>query len=75
MTTPDPNPYKRDRSNRKSWNTLARRRWAYGVLVAAAAVVVTHGIATTEQIASYLALGAAVLGIGGLAVANPTKDQ
>lgn len=63
------------RDRRGTWKpTLAQRRWAYGVLVAAGTVAVTYGIVNTEQLAAWLVLGAALLGVGGLALANPTKD-
>lgn len=58
----------------RKWWTLTRRRWAYGVLVAAGTVLVVHGIVTTEQVAAWLLLGAALLGVTGLAVANPTPE-
>lgn len=57
------------------WWTLKRRRWAYGILVAVGQAIVIHGIATTEQAASYITLGGAILGIGTMALANPTKDE
>lgn len=64
----------RDRGQRGTWWTLTRRRWAYTVLVAAGGVAAVYGITTTEQLAAWLVLGAALLGVGGLALANPTKD-
>lgn len=64
----------RDRAGRGTWKpTLAQRRWAYSVLIAAGSVAVAYGIATTEQLAAWLVLGGALLGVGGLALANPTK--
>lgn len=54
--------------------TLAQRRWAYSVLAAAGSVAIVYGIATTEEVAAWLLLGAALFGVTGIAVANPTKD-
>jgi hypothetical protein len=71
MTT---QPTKRDRSNRARWWTLKRRRWAYGVLMAAAPVAAAFGIGTAQQHAAIGGLAAAVLGVGALALANPTKE-
>ncbi|WP_024357260.1 hypothetical protein [Leucobacter chironomi] len=65
---------KRDRSQRGTWWTLARRRWAYGVLVAAGGVALTYGLMTPDQIGSMLVLGAALLSVTGLAVAHPTRE-
>lgn len=58
---------------RKFW-TLARRRWAYGIAVAAAPLAVLYGLVTAEQSAAMLVLAAAVLGMGGLALQNPTTE-
>lgn len=66
-------PLKRDRSRRGTWWTLARRRWAYGVIAAAGALAATYGVVTTEQVAAWLVLGGALLGVTGLALANPTE--
>lgn len=57
----------------KFW-TLSRRRWAYGVMFALGAAAVTFGKLTGEENAAILAVGGALLGVTGLAVANPTKD-
>lgn len=68
---------KRDRSDANrapKFFTLKRRRWAYGVLVAVGAAAVTYELVTPEQSAAILAVGAALLGATGLAVANPTHD-
>lgn len=63
------------RERRGKWKpTLSQRRWAYGVLGAAGAVAVTYGIVSTEQLAAWLVLGGALLGVTGLALANPTRD-
>lgn len=63
------------RDRRGSWKpTLAQRRWAYGVLLAAGAVATTYGIVSNEQLAAWLVLGGALLGVTGLALANPTRD-
>lgn len=72
MTTPK--PLKRDRSERGTWWTLKRRRWAYGVAVAAGGVAVAFGLITEAMLASVLVLAGALLGVAGLAVANPTED-
>lgn len=72
MTTPT--PAKRDRSKRGTWWTLKRRRWAYGIALALAAAAVSFGLVTGEQAAALVAVGGAVLGVTGLALANPTSD-
>lgn len=72
MTTPAPT--KRDRSKRGTWWTLKRRRWAYGIVLASAPVAAAFGIGTGAQHAAIIGLAAAVLGVGTLALANPTKD-
>lgn len=53
---------------------LKTRRWAYGVLVAAAPVAVMYGLVSGEEAAALLVVAGAVLSIGGLALANPTKS-
>lgn len=55
--------------------TLAERRWIYGVLLAAGGVALTYGWVNGEQLGSLLTLAGALLGVGGLALANPTKDS
>lgn len=65
---------RRDRSNRGTWWTLKRRRWAYGIAAAAVPVAVGYGLVSGEQAAPLLGLAGAVLGISGLALANPTTD-
>lgn len=72
MTTPK--PLRRDRSRRGTWWTLSRRRWAYGVAVAAGGVAVTFGLITDAMLAALLVLVGALLGVTGLAIANPTAD-
>lgn len=62
------------RDRRGTWWTLKRRRWAYGIAAALVPVALAFGIATGEQLAALLTLAAAVLGVGGLALANPTND-
>lgn len=53
----------------------AGRLWLYGVLVALAGLAVAYGIVTVEQGGLWLALGAAVLGVGNLiAAGNVPKD-
>lgn len=54
--------------------TLAQRRWAYGVLAAAGALALTYGLLSAEELAAWLVLGSALLGVTGLALANPTRD-
>lgn len=54
--------------------TLKRRRYLYGVIMALVPVAVLYGIVTAEAAAALLMLAAAVLGIGGVALANPTKQ-
>lgn len=65
---------KRERPQRTPILTLARRRWAYAVLVAAGGVALIYGFASTEEIAAWLVLGAALLGVTGIAVTHPTND-
>lgn len=60
---------------RRKWFTLKRRRWAYGVLSAIAVALVVQGVASAEQVAAWLGVGAALLGVTGLAIANPTRDE
>ena len=48
----------------------AVRLWLYGILVALAALGVGYGILTVEQGGLWLALGAAVLGVGNLIAAR-----
>lgn len=67
-------PLKRDRSNRGNWWTLARRRWAYGLAVAIGGALVTFGFITGEQAVALGAVCAALFGVAGLALANPTDD-
>lgn len=65
---------KRDRTSRGSWWTLQRRRYFYGIAVAAGAVATSLGLLTGETVAALLVLAAAVLGVSGMALANPTTD-
>lgn len=69
-----PTPTKRDRSQRGTWWTLTRRRWAYGVATALVPVAVAFGLLTGDQAAPLLGLAAALLGVTGLAFANPTEN-
>ena len=72
MTTPK--PLRRDRSSRGSWWTLKRRRWLYGVATALVPVATVYGLTTEAQNAALLALAGALLGVTGLALANPTEN-
>lgn len=54
--------------------TLAERRWIYGVLLAVGGVALKYGLVDGEQLTALLALAGALLGVGALALANPTKD-
>lgn len=65
---------KRDRTRPRGKLTLKQRRWAYGVLTALGGVALTYGIAEPDQVASLLVLGAALLGVAGVAVAHPTEE-
>lgn len=65
---------RRERRARSRGFTLTRRRWAYGVLLAAGGVALAYGIVDTDKLGAWLVLGAALLGVGGTALANPTKD-
>ena len=62
------------RRQRRKLNTLRNRRYLYGIAVAAAPVAVAYGLATSDQLAPLLGLAAAVLGVGGVALANPTPE-
>lgn len=51
------------------------RLWMYGILVALAALAVAYGVVTVEQGGLWLALAAAVLGVGNLIAArNVPRD-
>lgn len=63
------------RSQREPWWNLKRRRWFYGSLVAAGGVALTYGLLTAEQLAAWLMLGAALLGVAGMALTHPTPDE
>lgn len=54
----------------------AIRRYVYGVLAAAGPIVVFYGLATTEEVALWLGVGATILGTptGALAAANVPRD-
>lgn len=67
-------PLRRDRTTRGTWWSLTRRRWAYGVAVAAGGVAVAAGLVTEQLLGPLLVLAGALLGVTGLAVANPTDD-
>lgn len=54
--------------------TLKRRRWAYGVAVALVPIATTFGLLTEVQAAPIVALAGALLGVTGLALANPTEN-
>lgn len=68
-------PLKRDRTRRGTFWTLTRRRWAYGVALASVPVAAAFGIGTANQHVAIIGLAAAVLGIGTLALRNPSPDQ
>lgn len=53
------------------------RAWIYGILAAAGPVAVVYGLVTAEQVALWLGLGGAILGIpaGALAAANTPKKR
>lgn len=69
-----PTPRKRDRTKRGTWWTLKRRRYLYGIAAAAAPVAVSYGLVSGDQTVSLLFLAAAVLGLSGTALANPTTE-
>lgn len=54
----------------------ALRRYVYTVLAAAGPLVVFYGLATTEEIALWLGVGATILGTptGALAAANTPRN-
>ena len=54
--------------------TLKRRRYLYGVALAVGAVALSFGLIAEEQVAPLLGLAAALLGVTGTALANPTED-
>ena len=57
--------------------TPASRQWLYGIVVAALPVLVVLGLVNSEDVALWLALAGAVLGIGatGTAFAAITKQR
>lgn len=67
-------PARRDRTNRRKWWTLKRRRWAFGVAIAAVPVAAAFEIGTNAQHVALIGLAAAVLGVSTLALANPKED-
>jgi hypothetical protein len=64
----------RDRTTRGTWLTLHHRRWAYGLAVALASAGVVYGVLTIEQSAALVVVASALLGVSGLALANPTRE-
>lgn len=70
--TQDTRMSRRDR--RGTWWTLKRRRWAYGVAISLVPVAIAFGIGTEQQLTALVGMAAAVLGVTGLALANPTDD-
>ncbi len=54
--------------------TLRRRRYLYGIAVAAVPLVLSRGWATPAEAVQLLALSAAVLGVAGTALAHPTPE-
>lgn len=66
---------KRPRGDRRaSWWTLTRRRWLYGVCLAAMPVALAYGLVSPDKVAPLVGLAAAVLSMGGMALKNPTQD-
>ena len=53
----------------------AVRLWLYSILVALAGLGIGYGIVTAEQGGLWLALGAAVLGVGNLLAAGNTPSR
>lgn len=73
MNTPKTRAEARATQTPNRWITSPGvRLWLYGVLVALAALGVGYGIVTIEQGGLWLALGAAVLGVGNLLAAKNT---
>lgn len=52
--------------------TAARRRWLYGLVLAAAPLAVIYGVAQSEEVALWVAAAAAFLSAG---VALPNVDD
>lgn len=52
--------------------TEHRRRWVYGIVIAALPVLVAYGLMAPDQMTLWVAVAAAVLGVSssGLAAAN-----
>ncbi|MGO2110146.1 MAG: phage holin [Pseudoclavibacter sp.] len=52
------------------------RKYVYAVLAAVGPIVVFYGLATTEEVALWLGVGATILGTptGALAAANVPRD-
>jgi hypothetical protein len=53
----------------------AARQWAYRVVLAAIPLLVVAGLIAPEQVGLWLALAAAVLGVGGAGLANTALKQ
>lgn len=56
------------------WLTESRRAWLYRIVVAAIPLLVIAGVVSSEDAAAWIALAAAILGVGaaGLATVNTT---
>lgn len=48
----------------------AVRAWLYGVAIAIGPLLVVYGIMTTDEVAAWLAVAAAILAPAGVALAN-----
>ena len=65
-----------DRETPNRWITSpAARRWIYGVLIAVIALLVTLGVVTPEIADGVTAIVVAVLGIGGLGLAEANTPK
>ena len=55
----------------------AARRWVYGIALAAGSLALIYGLVTGEQLAGWLALIAAVLGVVSptMALTHMPKDE
>lgn len=46
------------------------RKWIYNVLIAAGPIITFYGLATSEEVALWIGLGATILGTPGVSVAR-----
>lgn len=51
------------------------RKWIYRILAAAGPIVVFYGLATAEEVALWLGLGATILGTPGVLLADANTPR